>query len=45
MVDFGFLKKINKQMLLVNDDLDELLEMMENYLAPEVPKWLKKEEI
>lgn len=45
MVDFGFLKKINKKMLLVSDDLDVLLEMMENYLAPEVPKWLKKEEI
>ena len=45
MVDFGFLKEINQQMLLVSNDLNELVEMMENYQAPEVPKWLKREEI
>jgi len=45
MVDKGFLKQINQEMLLVSDDIDELLEKMRNYEAPNVGKWISKEEI
>ena len=45
MVDKGFLKAINQQMLLVSNDIDELLNQMKNYKAPEVAKWIKKEEV
>lgn len=44
MVDEGFLSQINKDMLLVCDNLTELMSIMKNYKAPEVPKWLKKNE-
>jgi len=45
MVDKGFLKQINQEMLLVSDTIDELLEKMRNYEAPSVGKWISKEEI
>ncbi|SIQ28296.1 hypothetical protein SAMN05880574_10976 [Chryseobacterium sp. RU37D] len=45
MVDKGFLKQINRDMLLINDNIDELLEMMKNYEAPVVGKWISKEEV
>jgi uncharacterized protein (TIGR00730 family) len=45
MVDKGFLKQINQEMLLVSDNIDELLEKMKNYPAPTVGKWISKEEI
>ena len=45
MVSKGFLKEINKEMLLTSDSTDELLNMMKNYKAPEVNKWIHKEEI
>ena len=40
MVDTGLLKAENQQMLLFADNIEELLEKMEAYVAPEVPKWL-----
>jgi uncharacterized protein (TIGR00730 family) len=43
MVDKGFLKELNQQMLLVSDNIEELLEKMENYKAPTVGKWITKE--
>lgn len=43
MVDKGFLKELNQQMLLVSDNIEELLEKMENYKAPMVGKWITKE--
>jgi len=43
MVDKGFLKEVNQQMLLVSDDIDELLDKMKNYSAPVVGKWIVKE--
>ncbi len=43
MVDKGFLKKENQQMLLTGNDIDELLNAMENYVAPTVGKWITKE--
>ncbi|WP_080778228.1 LOG family protein [Chryseobacterium phocaeense] len=45
MVDKGFLKQVNRDMLLVSENIDELLEMMRNYVAPTVGKWISKEEI
>ncbi|WP_159478097.1 TIGR00730 family Rossman fold protein [Chryseobacterium sp. 18068] len=45
MVDKGFLKQINQEMLLVSDSIDELLEKMRNYQAPTVGKWILKEEV
>ncbi len=40
MVNNGFLKGINQQMLLVSDNIDDLLNQMKNYVAPEVGKWI-----
>lgn len=45
MVDKGFLKQINKDMLLICDMVDDLLEKMENYQAPTVGKWISKDEV
>lgn len=43
MVDAGLLKKENQEMLLVADTIEDLVQQMENYVAPDVPKWLNKE--
>ncbi|MDO9376613.1 MAG: TIGR00730 family Rossman fold protein [Ferruginibacter sp.] len=40
MVDAGFLKEINRDMLLVDDQVERLLDRMQDYQAPEVVKWL-----
>ncbi len=40
MVDKGFLKKMNQEMMLEDSRIDQLLEKMLNYLPPEVPKWI-----
>jgi uncharacterized protein (TIGR00730 family) len=45
MVDKGFLKKVNQQMLLVSDNIHELLDKMKNYVAPSVGKWISKETV
>ncbi|WP_294304571.1 TIGR00730 family Rossman fold protein [uncultured Chryseobacterium sp.] len=45
MVDKGFLKQVNRDMLLISDCIEELLEMMRNYKAPTVGKWISKEEV
>jgi uncharacterized protein (TIGR00730 family) len=42
MVEKGFLKKINQEMIIVSEDAEELLSKMKNYVAPEVGKWLKR---
>lgn len=42
MVDKGFLKEINKNMILISDNIEELIEMMKNYEAPNVAKWINK---
>jgi len=43
MVDKGFLKQVNHDMLLISGSVDELLEKMRNYEAPTVGKWISKE--
>lgn len=45
MVEKGFLKEVNQQMLLVSDSIDELLDRMENYVPPTVGKWIDKKDI
>jgi len=45
MVDKGFLKEINYHMLLISDDTNDLLDKMERYIAPVIPKWIKEEEV
>lgn len=45
MVNKGFLKQVNRDMLLMSDDIDELLEKMRNYQAPTVGKWISKGEV
>lgn len=45
MVDKGFLKQINRDMLLISNGIEKLLEMMRNYQAPTVGKWISKEEV
>lgn len=42
MVDEGFLRPEIKDMLLFSESIDELLEMMSQYVAPDVPKWVTK---
>jgi predicted Rossmann-fold nucleotide-binding protein len=43
MVTEGFLKEENRKMLLISDEINDLLDMMENYIAPSVEKWISKE--
>lgn len=45
MVDKGFLKPINRDMLLVSDNIEDLLLQMKNYQAPNVTKWIHKKEL
>ena len=40
MVDKGFLKKANQQMLLISDSIDDIIDKMKNYEAPSVTKWI-----
>ena len=42
MVDQGFLKEANKQMLLISENIDDLLDKMKSYKAPTVGKWIGK---
>jgi len=45
MVDQGFVKKENYDMILVDDTIDGLLTQMENYKPLPVPKWINREQI
>lgn len=45
MVDQGFVKKENYDMILVDDTVDALLTQMKNYQPLPVPKWIKKEQV
>lgn len=42
MVDRGFLRKENREMLLVSDNIEDLLDKMREYEAPSVGKWLNR---
>ncbi len=45
MVDQGFVKKENFDMILVDASIDDLLYKMNNYKPLPVPKWIKKEQL
>ena len=45
MVEKGFLKGINYNMLLISDDINDLLGQMKRYIAPVIPKWISEEEV
>ena len=45
MVDKGFLKEINQNMILLSEDINDLLLKMKNYQAPETGKWITKETV
>ncbi len=45
MVENGFLKQVNRDMLLISDDMDELILSMRDYKAPEVEKWISRETV
>jgi len=40
MVNEGFLKDLNRDMLLVSDSIEELFKLMQNYTPPVVRKWI-----
>lgn len=40
MVEEGFLKDLNRDMLLVSEHIEELLERMQNFAPPRVRKWI-----
>lgn len=43
MVQEGFLNEYTRRMLLISSSLDELLEMMDQYVAPETEQLIKKQ--
>jgi len=43
MIEEGFLKEIYREMILVSDDIFDLLERMNSYIVPDVPKWITTE--
>ncbi len=45
MVHEGFLKKVNRNMLLVSENIDTLLSMMDAYAPPIVDKWIDNRKI
>ncbi|MEP3209689.1 MAG: TIGR00730 family Rossman fold protein [Maribacter sp.] len=45
MVDQGFVKQENYEMILVDETIDGLLVQMESYRPLPVPKWIKKEQV
>ncbi|MGV8992467.1 MAG: TIGR00730 family Rossman fold protein [Flavobacterium sp.] len=45
MVDNSFLKAENQKMILISDNIEDLLQKMKDYVAPNVNKWISKEEI
>lgn len=45
MVNKGFLKQVNYDMVLSGNTIDEVLTKMKNCKAPETVKWITKEEV
>lgn len=43
MVQEGFLNEYTKEMLLVSDNIEDLLQMIDNYVPPEADKVIKKQ--
>jgi len=45
MVERGFLKQANLEVILVDTTIDGLLEKMQNFKTTSQPKWIKKEQV
>jgi uncharacterized protein (TIGR00730 family) len=45
MVNQGFLREANRQMILIGSHIDDLLDQMENYVAPAIGKWISRESV
>ncbi|MFN7119992.1 MAG: TIGR00730 family Rossman fold protein [Saprospiraceae bacterium] len=45
MVHTGFLKTVNRDMLLISNEINHLLDQMDHYVAPTVGKWITKERV
>ncbi len=45
MVDRNFLRRENRDMILVDDTVTGLLHQMKEYIPQPLPKWIKKEEV
>ena len=43
MVSRGFVSKINQKMILLSNEPKELIEKMQNHVAPQVGKWIDKD--
>lgn len=43
MTGEGFLKEVYRDMILVSADITELVEKMEAYEVPDIPKWITKQ--
>lgn len=43
MADKGFLKKAYRNMLIISDNIDNLLNHMEDYHTPEIHKWVNRD--
>jgi hypothetical protein len=41
MVSRGFLKEVNRKMILADKDIGQLLTQMDNYLPPSIGKWIE----
>ncbi len=45
MTDKGLLKEVNREMLLVSENIDDLLDQMRNYTPPTVGKWIDNQRV
>ena len=45
MVNTNLLRVSNREMILVSDNIEDLLEKMSNYIAPVKPKWMEANQI
>lgn len=45
MLAEGFLSETNRSMVLVHTEIETLIKMMQQYVAPDVPKWLNEDEV
>jgi uncharacterized protein (TIGR00730 family) len=42
MVEQGFLKEENRKMVITGSDIEDLIDRMEHYEAPDIDKWINK---
>ena len=45
MVNQKFLNPLNRDMLIIDDNVEYLITSMMAYKAPDIPKWLKKDQV